>query len=314
MPTELILDCDTGVDDALAILYAAGQGARVHACTVTHGNVPVEVGTRNTLTVLDLAGLSTVPVHAGASRPMAQPLQTSEHVHGRDGLGDAGVSTSSRQPAGDLAAVEIVRLARERPGKLTLVAVGPLTNIGLALLLEPDLPALVRGVVIMGGAVGVPGNASQLGEANVWHDPEAAQLVVDSRWDVLFVGLETTMQAPIPPEALRRIEASTDPRARFTWAIMQHYMDLYEPTLGLRSCIPHDALAVALALDPDLATYRCIEAYVETGPGRTRGTLVGDLRPFAPPPAEPSTRGVIRIVDRMDFNTFFARLLESLGA
>ena len=238
MTIDLLLDCDTGVDDALAILYAAGEGARLRACTVTHGNVPVEIGTRNTLTVLDLLGLVDVPVYAGAARPMAQPLETSELVHGRDGLGDAGVVASTRSPAGDLAAVEIVRLARQAPGELTLVAVGPLTNIGLALLLEPRLPQLVRRIVVMGGAVGVAGNSSQLAEANIWHDPEAAQLVLDAAWDVVLVGLETTMRSPMPEEVLRRIEAGTDPRARFVWAIIQGYLAFYEASLGRRLLRP----------------------------------------------------------------------------
>ncbi|MDN5769588.1 MAG: nucleoside hydrolase [Microlunatus sp.] len=314
MTTQMILDCDTGVDDALALIYAADQGARLRACTVTHGNVGVEVGTRNTLTVLDLLGLGTVPVYAGASRPLAQPLETSEHVHGQDGLGDAGVEPSTRQPTGDLAAVEIVRSVREAPGELTLVAIGPLTNIGLALLLEPRLPELVGGIVLMGGAVGVPGNVTELGEANIWHDPEAAQLVLDAAWDVLVVGLETTMAAPMPDEVLRRIERSADPRARFAWATMQGYLDSYEQTLGRRTCVPHDALAVALAIDPDLATYRCVEAFVETGRGRTRGALVGDLRRSVPVPSDPTAPGVIRIVDRFDTDEFYRRVLASLGA
>jgi purine nucleosidase len=311
---DLLLDCDTGVDDALAILYAAGEGARLRACTVTHGNVPVELGTRNTLTVLDLLGLVDVPVYAGAARPLAQPLETSELVHGRDGLGDAGVVASTRSPAGDLAAVEIVRLARAAPGELTLVAVGPLTNIGLALLLEPRLPQLVRRIVVMGGAVGVPGNTSQLGEANIWHDPEAAQLVIDAAWDLVLVGLETTMRCPMPDEVLRRIEAADDPRARFVWSIIQGYLAFYEASLGRRSCIPHDAIAIALAIDPGLATYRSVEAFVETGQGRTRGAVVGDLRAFRPVPTDTMAPGVIRIVDQFDTDTFYERMLASLGA
>ena len=314
MTIDVLLDCDTGVDDALAILYAAGEGARLTACTVTHGNVPVELGTRNTLTVLDLLGLVDVPVYAGAARPLAQPLETSELVHGQDGLGDAGVVASTRSPAGDLAAVEIVRLARAAPGELTLVAVGPLTNIGLALLLEPRLPQLVRRIVVMGGAVGVPGNTSQLGEANIWHDPEAAQLVIDAAWDLVLVGLETTMRCPMPDEVLRRIEAGADPRARFVWAIIQGYLAFYEPSLGRRSCIPHDAIAIALAIDPGLATYRSVEAFVETGQGRTRGAVVGDLRAFRPVPTDTMAPGVIRIVDQFDTDTFYERMLASLGA
>ncbi|HEY5980986.1 MAG TPA: nucleoside hydrolase [Microlunatus sp.] len=314
MTTDLLLDCDTGVDDALALIYAAGEGARLRACTVTHGNVPVEIGTRNTLTVLELLGLTDVPVYAGAARPMAQPLETSELVHGRDGLGDAGIVTSARAPAGDLAAVEIVRAARQAPGEFTLVAVGPLTNIGLALLLEPRLPQLVRRIVVMGGAVGVPGNTSQLGEANIWHDPEAAQLVLDAAWDVVLVGLETTMRCPMPDEVLRRIERADDPRAQFVWAIIQGYLGFYEASLGRRSCIPHDAIAIALAIDPDLATYRSLEAFVETGQGRTRGTVVGDLRPFRPVPTDPAAPGVIRIVDRFDTDAFYRRMLAAVGA
>ncbi len=143
---------------------------------------------------------------------------TAEWVHGQDGLGDTGLEPSQRTPPGTLAAAEIVRLARERPGELTLVAVGPLTNIGLALLLDPRLPALVRRVVIMGGAAGVPGNASATGEANVWHDPEAAQLVVDAPWDVVFVGLEITMRRALGC-VVARIEASADSRAQLVWAL-----------------------------------------------------------------------------------------------
>jgi purine nucleosidase len=314
MTTPLLLDCDTGVDDALAILYAAGHGADLRACTVTHGNVPVDVGTRNTLTVLDVAGLGDVPVFRGAARPMAQPLMTAEHVHGQDGLGDAGVPPSDRAVSGDLAAVEIVRLARQSPGRLTLVAIGPLTNIGLALLLEPELPQLVERVVVMGGAVGVAGNASETGEANIWHDPEAAALVVGAPWDVLFVGLEITMQTALTQQALTRIATSDSPRARLAWRIMQRYLDVYEPSLGERTCILHDPLAIALAMEPGLASYRTLHAFVECGQGRTRGMLVGDLRGYHPDPDDPRAPGVIRIVESLDTAAFHERFLAALCA
>ena len=312
--TALILDCDTGIDDAMAILYAAGNGADLVACTVTHGNVPVQVGARNTITILDAIGLIDVPVHQGAGRPMAQPLQTAEFVHGQDGLGDAGVPASSRALAGTLAAVEIVRLARERPAELTLVAVGPLTNVGLALLLEPQLPDLLRGVVLMGGASGVPGNASETGEANVWHDPEAAQLVVDAPWDVLFVGLEITMTTALPDTAITRLQMSDDPRARLVWQLMQHYLDVYEPIMGRRTCVLHDPLAVALALDPTLATYRLLRANVELRGTHSRGQVVTDLRGLDPAPTDPRSPGVIRVVDTLDIARFHARFLTALGA
>lgn len=311
---DILFDCDTGVDDSMAIAYGAGNGARFVACTTTHGNVPAATAARNTVTVLDALGLTDVPVHVGAHRPMAQPLQTAEWVHGQDGLGDAGVVPSTRPVAGRLGAAEIVRLVHERPGELTLVAVGPLTNLGLALLMDPELPALVQRVVVMGGAVLAAGNASELGEANVWHDPEAAQLVVEAPWDLTLVGLEITMRTAMPTSAIARIEASTDPRARLIGAVFQHYLGVYEPIVGERTCVLHDPLAMALALQPDLATYRLVRAGVELRGERSRGQVVADLRNFEPDPTDPTEPGVVRLVDTLDVDRFHENFLRALGA
>ncbi len=312
--TAIIFDCDTGVDDAMAIMYGAGNGADFVACTVTHGNVPVEVGARNTLTVLDAVGLDTVPVHLGAARPIAQPLLTAEFVHGDDGLGNSNPPASTRPLAGTLAAAEIVRLARERPGELTLVAVGPMTNIGLALLLDPELPDLVRRVVVMGGAVGVPGNASSVAEANFWHDPEAAALVLAAPWDVVHVGLESTMTAMLPVWAMERLAAVTTPHGKLLWAAMQHYLDVYEPIAGERTCAMHDPLAIAVALDEDLASYRLVRATIELRGEHTRGQTVADLRGYEPDPTDPREPGVVRVVTDFDRTTFYERFLTALGA
>lgn len=312
--TAIVFDCDTGVDDAMAIMYGAGNGADFVACTVTHGNVPVEIGARNTLTVLDAVGLDHVPVHQGAARPMAQPLHTSEWVHGDDGLGNSNPTPSARPLAGNLAAVEIVRLARERPGELTLVAVGPMTNIGLALLLEPELPRLVRRIVVMGGAAGVPGNASPVAEANFWHDPEAAALVLDAPWEVVHVGLEATMRAMLPPAAIERLARVETPHGRLLWAAMQHYLDIYSQIEGTRTCALHDPLAVALALDPDLASYRLVRMRMELRGEHTRGQGVADLRGYEPDPVDPLEPGVVRLVTDFDLDTFVERFLTALGA
>lgn len=312
--TQILFDCDTGIDDSMAIAYGAGSAARFVACTTTHGNVPAATAGRNTVTVLDVLGLTEVPVHVGAHRPMAQALQTAEWVHGQDGLGDAGVEQSTRPVAGDLAPAEIVRLARKHPGDLTIVAVGPLTNLGLALLMAPDLPGLVRNVVVMGGAVNTAGNASPVGEANVWHDPEAAQLVVDAPWDLTVAGLEITMRTALRTSDIARIEASDDPRARLIAAVFQHYLGVYEPLVGERTCVLHDPLAMALALEPDLATYRLARVGVEMRGALSRGQVVADVRGFDPDPVDPREPGVVRLVDTLDVDRFHENFLRALGA
>lgn len=311
---DMIFDCDTGIDDAMAIAYGAAHGARFVSCTTTHGNVPATIAARNSVTIFDALGLTDVPVHVGAHRPMAQPLATAEWVHGQDGLGDAGVVQSTRPVAGTLAAAEIVRLARERPGELTLVAVGPLTNLGVALLMEPELPRLIKQVIIMGGAIHTAGNSSAVGEANIWHDPEAAQLVVDAPWDLTVVGLEITMRTALSTAAIERVEKSTDPRATLISSIFQHYLDVYAPIVGERTCVLHDPLAMAIALEPDIATYRLARATVELRGEHSRGQVIADVRGFEHDPVDPKEPGVIRVVDTLDLGRFQENFLQALGA
>lgn len=314
MSTPIILDCDTGVDDALAILYGARGGADFAACTVTHGNVPVAVGTRNTLTVLDAVGLERVPVFAGAARPLAQGPRTAEHVHGADGLGNTTPDPSPRPAEAEPAARALVELAAARPGELTLVPVGPLTNIALALALDEGFARNITRVVLMGGAIGVPGNASAVAEANIYCDPEAAQAVLDAPWEVTWVGLEATMRTALTPPMLERLAATATPEGRMLWRAMQFYMDLYEKNLGRRTCMLHDPLAMALALDPGLATYAHARARIELRGEHTRGQVVADLRPGARPGPEAAAEpGVLTYVDTLDTAEFHRRFLAAFG-
>ncbi len=314
MSTPIIFDCDTGVDDALAILYGAHNGADFVACTVTHGNVPVQIGTRNTLTVLDAVGLDQVPVFAGAARPLAQPLRTAEHVHGEDGLGNTHPTPSPRAPGSSPAAVELVRLAAERPGELTLVPVGPLTNIALALMLDEDFARNINRVVLMGGAIGVAGNVGAAAEANTFCDPEAAQLVLDAPWEVTWVGLEATMRTGLTPAMIERLAGTRTPEGKLLWNAMQFYIGRYEQNLGRRTCMLHDPLAMALALDPGLATYRHVPAAIELRGEHTRGQVVADLRPSARlGPQRAGDGGVVSFVDDLDVEEFHARFLAAFG-
>jgi purine nucleosidase len=310
----ILLDCDTGIDDALTLLYLArlvqaGDAELVAAGTV-HGNVAPDTGALNTLRVLERAGLAGVPVAVGAVAPMGQPASYAHQFHGTDGLGDTGLAA----PAGRLADVsapeQIIRLARARPGELTLVAVGPLTNLGIALLLEPALPGLLRQVVVMGGAFDHPGNVTSHAEANIWHDPEAAELVFAADWPVMLVPLDATHPTAVDGAWLDRLAAMPGDIARFASQILEFYVTAYEPALGGRGAVIHDALAAMLAVDPSLGEYAERPVRVELRGEHTRGATLWDRRP---PPAAGPGRPAVRVAVRADADAFRERLLASLA-
>jgi len=276
---RLVVDCDTGIDDALALLFLA-QSPQVEIVAVgsVHGNVTAALAAANTQRVFDLVHRSEIPIAVGAARPLAQELQTSGRVHGDDGLGNTNRLPPSRPPVDGSAAEQIVRLARAHPAEFTLLATGPLTNLALALLLEPELPRLIARVVVMGGAIVVPGNATAVAEANVWHDPEAADLVLGAGWDLTLVGLDVTMQTILQGDNLERLQTAAGPIPRFAAEILEHYLDYYQRFLGFRGCALHDPLAAAIALDPSLATYEHLPARVELHGNLTRGQTVVDRR------------------------------------
>ncbi|MBJ7603017.1 MAG: nucleoside hydrolase [Candidatus Dormibacteraeota bacterium] len=303
----VLLDCDTGIDDALAILYLANSGlCDLVAVGSVHGNVTALTGARNTIRVLDVAGLSGIPVVVGADRPLAQPVDISAHIHGDDGLGNTSQPVPSAEPTQGEAAQQIIRLARERPGELTLLAIGPLTNLGLALLLDPDLPKLIPHVVVMGGAAVAPGNVTTHAEANIWHDPEAADLVFTAGWPVTMVGLDVTMKALLSEADQKRIEHSQRDTARFCWDILQFYLDRYQEFMGLRTCALHDPLAAGIALDRSFATYRKTQLRVELRGERTRGMTVADLRPGR------QAEGPVELALEVDAEAFRERFLDTI--
>jgi purine nucleosidase len=315
-PVRLIVDCDTGVDDALALLYLARRpDVELVAIGSVHGNVPAEVGAANTLQVLELAGAGHVPVAVGARRPLAQDLDTAESVHGPDGLG--GTARAPRGHVTDESAVEqLVRLVRANPGEISLLAVGPLTNLGLALLVEPDLPRLVRQVTIMGGAFSVPGNVTATAEANVWHDPEAARLVFGAGWAqgperLRAVGLDVTDRTLLRAPQLARLAESDRPVARFASSMLAWYVDFYERRLGERACAVHDGLAAALLLEPELATWDLRPVDVELRGELTRGTTIVDRRPQA---GDSGGRPPVAVATEVDDAGALERLMAALLA
>ena len=278
-PIRLVLDFDTGIDDAIALLYLAAQSdIEILAAGSVHGNVTAQQGAVNTLRTLEQAGLPDIPVAVGAARPLAQPLSVEAAVHGDDGLGNTSFGPPMGRLSDEAAAVQLVRLAREHPGELTILATGPLTNLALALLLEPELPGLVKNVVVMGGAVTCAGNVTGEAEANIWHDPEAADLVFQAGWDLTLIGLDVTMKAVLEGERLKAVESGEGSIARFASAVLQHYLNAYEGYLGGRGSAMHDPLAAAVALDPSYVTCIDVPVHVELRGQHSRGATLADLR------------------------------------
>lgn len=316
---RIILDTDPGVDDALAIMYLAAQeDAEIVAVGSVHGNVPAPLAAQNALRVLELVNISA-PVAIGAARPLAQPLQTAEFVHGDDGLGGNAGASPQGTPVAESAAEQLVRLARAEPGELTLLALGPLTNIALAVLLEPDLPKLLRSVVIMGGAVAVPGNITPYADANFFHDPEAADLVLGAGFgDLTLVGLDATEQARAGAEWLKAVGALRGPRAEFANGLLDHYAAFYTQMFGTRGCTLHDPLAAAIMLDQKLASYREMSLAVELTGTHTRGQVVSDQRLIASDAFIATSAGAGRlpakVAETVDVQRFLEQMFDALTA
>ncbi len=280
-PVRMVLDCDTGVDDTLAILYAALHPAvDLLGVGSVWGNVDVDTATGNSLHTVHLAGRPDIPVARGAAGPLTgAPPVFAYHVHGRDGQGNAGTGRAAGRPAGETAAEQIIRLVRAHPGEVEVVAVGPLTNLALALGLCPQLPGMVRGVTIMGGAALAPGNVTEVAEANIWCDPEAAAAVFRAPWPLTMVGLDVTMRTTLDDGHRARLAAGGS-IGGYVSDILDHYLGYFASVaFGERRSCMHDVLAVAVAagtLVPTLAP--TVRAFVETGDGPTRGQTVCDLR------------------------------------
>jgi purine nucleosidase len=282
----LILDVDTGIDDALALLYAcASEDADLVAATCVYGNVTVDQAVRNTLATLGFAGRTGVEVARGAEHPLVRDVEIFPIVHGDEGLGHVPVTEPPGEVSGRPAHRLIAEVPRERPGEVILVATGPMTNVALALAEEPELPTLLRGFVIMGGAFDCRGNVTPAAEANIWHDPDAAAALFrgfssapEDRLPVC-IGLDVTTKVRMTDRHLDELCgcAPGSPLSDFIRAAMRFYIDFHVAVGELDGAAMHDPLAVAVALDPSLVTLRTTRVEVETEGAWTLGQTVTDL-------------------------------------
>lgn len=246
----LLIDTDPGVDDALALLMAfADTRHRVLALTVAAGNVGLAHTVANALKLCEVAGVD-VPVHAGCPVPLVHPAEDAAYVHGRDGFGDTGYARAARGPEAEHAALAILRHAREHAGRLLLVTLGPLTNLALALRLDPDLPSRVGRLVVMGGAVTGQGNTSVPAEFNIAFDPEAADVVFRAFPRAEVVDWEAVLRHGLGHADFDAWVAAGDARGRFYDEISRFTRRWSAERRGDR-WHSADALAMAVALHPD---------------------------------------------------------------
>ena len=341
-PVPLLLDVDTGIDDSLALLYAAASPeAELLAVTCVSGNTDARQVGVNTRAVLELVGRTDVEVAIGREVPLVRPLETTPETHGPRGIGYAELPPPSAELSTRHGVDVIVETAQARPGEVTLVTLGPLTNVAVALEREPALPGLLRRLVIMGGAYGAAGNTTPTTEWNVHCDPEAARIVFRAWGEALAadpriarplaMGLDVTERARIDPEHVvrlaRRAGSTPDPRLanadddplapmasvaanpviRFLADALRFYFEFHRQYDGFYGAFIHDPLVVACALDPSLVTSEPLSVDVETTGELTTGMTVTDRRHLTGKPPN------VDVASSADVATFLERLIERVG-
>ena len=338
----LILDVDTGIDDSLALLYAAASHeAEIVAVTCVGGNVDARQVAENTLAVLELAGRDDVEVMLGRERPLVRPLETTPETHGPKGIGYAELPPPTR-PLSERHAVDVlIEEARRRPGEITLVTLGPLTNLAVAVLREPDLPRLLKAYVLMGGSYRSPGNTAPTTEWNVHVDPDAAKVVFTAWGEAarahgiprpLALGLDVTERAKITPDHVVRLarragsnpddtialargedpmqatrSVASNPIVRYVADALRFYMEFHSRCDRFYGAFIHDPLAVAAALDRSLVRTEALAVDVELGGTLTTGETVTDWRRVWNRPPN------LDVAVEADAAEFFERLIERVG-
>jgi purine nucleosidase len=274
-PFRVIIDTDPGVDDALALLLAMrSPELKIEAITPVAGNVPLELTLPNALRMVEIAGRTDIPVAAGARRPLMRRLVTAAYAHGENGLGGAVFPEPTIKPVAESAAQVIQQIVRKYPGEVTLLPIGPLTNIATALNLDSELAGMVRGIVMMGGSLS-GGNITPAAEFNVYVDPEAARIVFQSGIPITMVGLDATRKTSLTEEHVRVLEAAQNPVSQAAAKIGRNAINHNRERGFLVGPNMHDSLAVAAFLDSSLVTLKEYYVDVETTGELTAGETLG---------------------------------------
>ncbi|AVK60901.1 nucleoside hydrolase [Lactobacillus sp. CBA3605] len=278
---KMILDLDTGIDDAMAIAYAVGApDVDLIGIISSYGNVVVDQAAYNSLQILALLGATDVPVFVGEPHASTTEhfdvMAISEQIHGKNGIGEVDLPTPTRQPETQSGVDFLIEAAHQYGADLTLIPTGPLTNLAAALEKSPDIAHLIGNVTLMGGALTVPGNVSHYAEANINQDAEAANAVFTSDLDLTMVGLDVTLRTLLTKTETSQWRALKTTAGEKFADIVDYYIAAYDITSpDLHGCALHDPLAVGVALDPTFVTTLGLNMYVETT-GEDYGRTIGD--------------------------------------
>lgn len=306
-PQPIVIDCDPGVDDAIALLLALASPDELDVIGVTTvaGNVGLERTSDNALRIVELAGRG-VPVHSGCARPIMRPPTDAEHIHGETGLDGADLPPPA-SPLADAHAVDfLIDACGERPREVTLCAMAPLTNVALAMIKDPGFVANIGEIVLMGGAVGA-GNVTPSAEFNVFADPHAASVVFAAGAKLTMIGLDVTHQAIVTTERLAAIRAIDTPVGRAAAGLLEHYHRVDVERHGVAGSPLHDPCVIAYLLRPDLFSGREAFVEVETQGEATLGRTVVDLWGATGREANAT------VIEHIDADGFFELLIERLA-
>jgi purine nucleosidase len=274
-PKRVIIDTDPGTDDAMAIILALNSPElKVEALTVVPGNVDARQGLENALKIVSLAGRCDVTVAGGAQHPLNQKLFTAQFWHGKNGLANVELLASKCKADRRFGPDLIIEMVHKYPHEITLIPVGPLTNIALAVSKDPSIVGLVKDIVIMGGSI-TGGNVNGAAEANIFNDPEAAQIVFTAGWSVTMVGSDVGERTLITRKYLGELQASHGPQSDFVAKIADFYLTRAEKS-GYSGAAMYDPLAVGIVLDRTLGTLKEMHVDVETRGEFTRGETVAN--------------------------------------
>lgn len=307
MPKPLLIDCDPGIDDAVALMLAAASPElQVRAVTVSYGNVGLDRTLRNALAVSELIGLEA-PVYAGADRPLVRGHIVAAEYHGQSGLGGVALPEPRRDLAAGRAVDAIIETCLSDPGEVTIVAIGAMTNLALALRLEPRLAEAVGRIVFMGGSTD-EGNTSPAAEFNAFADPHALRVVLESGIPLTMFGLNLTHQVLSTPDRVAAIRDLGNPVATTAAEMLEHFSGAYRDIYGWPGAALHDPCTIAYLVDPTLFDVRPMHVAVDTNEGPNFGRTTADPRGLTGEPAN------VEVAVTADADGVFALLTARLSA